>query len=133
MKRLLVVALSLVLSASISFAEVELGNRTEVPLDVSVVSSASSPDGKRLYLLTDDGKIVVLDGSGKKEGAVEVGEGYDAITVLPGEAKLLLSGKGKKSAEIVSLEIIRKIDIAGSPFKGNPDAVVAIVVFEDFQ
>lgn len=133
MKRLFAVTLALLLAAPVCFAGVELGKSVSLNLEGAVVSSASSADGSRIYLLTDAGKIMVLDKAGRVEGSVSVGRGYDSLTVLAGDANLLLSGKDKKSVEMVSLEIIHDIPIEDSPTMGDPDGRVAVVVFEDFQ
>ena len=46
---------------------------------------------------------------------------------------LFLVKKSSKAVEAIRIAIVESIDITGSPFKGDANAPVAIVVFSDFQ
>ena len=103
-------------------------NLKEKPRD-----AAMSLNGKYIFVLTDKGEILIYSSDGKEEGAISVGNGVSGIKVGPRDDILLLTSGKDKTVQVIILDFIQKIDISGSPIKGNPDAPVAIVTFTDFQ
>ena len=100
----------------------------ETPIDVAV-----SPDGRRIFVLTEKGQVLIYSSTNKMEAKIDVGKHVDQIKLGPrGETLILRSGKNK-TVELVTLDFIQKINITGSPFKGPQDAPVVIAVFDDFQ
>lgn len=57
----------------------------------------------------------------------------DQIRVAPKGDSLFLNSRENKTIQIVNLDFVVDIDVAGSPFKGREDAPVTIAVFNDFQ
>ena len=100
----------------------------ESPIDVAV-----SPDGSRIFVLTDQGEIVIYSSAGKIEAKIDVGQHVDQLKLGPRGASLILSSGKNKTVEIVTLDFIQKINVSGSPFKGPEDAAVIIAVFDDFE
>jgi DNA-binding beta-propeller fold protein YncE len=98
------------------------------PIDVAI-----TPDGRRIYVLTDQGEILVYSTNQKIEGRIEVGKQVDQLKLGPrGETLILTSGRDK-TVQIATVDFIQKINTAGAPFKGPEDAAVVIAVFDDFQ
>ena len=100
----------------------------ETPIDVAI-----SPDGRRIFVLTDRGQVVIYSSAGKIEAKIDVGRHVDQLKLGPKGASLILSSGKKKTVEIVTLDFIQNINVSGSPFKGSENAAVVIAVFDDFQ
>ena len=100
----------------------------ETPIDVAV-----SPDGRRIFVLTDRGEVVIYLSAGKIEAKIDVGQHVDQLKPGPKGDSLILSSGKNKTVEIVTLDFIQNINVSGSPFKGPEDAAVVIAVFDDFQ
>lgn len=98
------------------------------PLDVAV-----SNNGRWIFVLTQQGSILIYSGDGKLEDEVSVGKHIDGIEVGPEEDILLLSSRKNKTVQILLLAFIQNFDNTNSPFKGRADAPVEIAVFGDFQ
>ena len=64
---------------------------------------------------------------------INVGSQVDQIKVGPREDLLLLTSKQNKTVQILTLDFITPVNVAGSPFKGPADAPVMIAVFNDFE
>ncbi|MBE9545200.1 MAG: hypothetical protein IMF02_11945 [Proteobacteria bacterium] len=99
-----------------------------IPIDVAL-----SPDGRKLFVLTDRGSILVYTTGNTPTDKIEVGRHIDQIKVGPKGDVLVLSSRQKKTLQIVQLGFIQSINISGSPFKGPEDAPVVIAAFDDFQ
>ena len=100
----------------------------ETPIDV-----AGSPDGRRIFVLTDRGEVIIYSSAGKIEAKIDVGQHVNQLKLGPKGNSLILSSGKNKTVEIVTLDFIRKINVSGSPFKGPEDAAVVIAVFDDFE
>jgi hypothetical protein len=98
------------------------------PRDVVV-----SLDGKWIYVLTDDGELLIYSPAGKLLGRISVGETVDGIKQGPREGILLLTSRKDATIQIITLDFSKTINVEGSPFKGPADAPVVMVVFNDFQ
>ncbi len=131
---IVLLAFSIVLASfSCGLAEVEWSvkqtlNIGEAPRDVSI-----SVKSKKVFVLTDEGRVLIYSADGKLEDKITVGTHVDAIKVGPQDDTLFLTSRKKKTVEVISLDFIRKINVSGSPSKGPADAPVVIAVFSDFQ
>ncbi len=103
-------------------------NLESPPLDVAV-----SPDGEKLYILTDNGKILIYSAKGKITDTLKVDNDIDAIRISRTGDVLFLSSQKSKQVQVVLLDFIQVIDVTGSPYKGPDNAPVVITVFSDFQ
>ena len=119
--------------SSRTFAAVEWEIKKTLTIDEAPVDFALSPDGSRLFVLTDQGNIRVYSSRTELTDGIEVGRHIDQIQVGPQGDVLLLRSRQNKTIQIAQLEFIQSINIAGSPFKGSEDAPVVIAVFDDFQ
>lgn len=99
-----------------------------VPMDMAV-----SRDGKRIFVLTEQGQILIYSPAGSVIDKIDVGNSFDHIKVGPGGERLILSSRKNKSIRFIMLDYIQNISITGSPFKGPKDAPVVVAVFDDFQ
>ena len=98
------------------------------PIDVSI-----SPDGRKIFVLTDQGKVLIFSTSTRPEAQIEVGKHIDQIKSGPRGDTLILTSSKKKTVQVVGIDYIQTINTSGSPFKGSEDAPVVIAVFDDFQ
>jgi DNA-binding beta-propeller fold protein YncE len=98
------------------------------PIDV-----ASSSDGKRIFVLTEQGQILIYSSKGPLIDKIDVGNHFDHIRVAPTGEHLILNSRKNKSVQIIKLDFIQNINVSGSPFKGPKDANVVVAVFNDFE
>ncbi|MBW2427852.1 MAG: hypothetical protein JRF56_02760 [Deltaproteobacteria bacterium] len=102
-------------------------------IDGSPIDVALSPDGRKIFVLTDRGRILVYSTDNTPMDQIEVGNQIDQIKVGPQGNVLILSSQKDRTVQILTLDFVQSINIAGSPFKGPEDAPVVIAVFDDFQ
>ena len=123
----------------ISFARLEASDGVDwsilktLKLDAAPIDMAVSPDGRRFFVLTDQGKIIVYSAAAEEEATIEVGPQVDKIRLGPEGDILIANSSENKTVQFFALDFIQKINIAGSPFKGPADAPIVIVAFDDFQ
>lgn len=98
------------------------------PIDVAV-----SADGRRIFVLTEHGKVIVYSANAEEEATIDVDPNIDKIRVGPNGDILIANSRANKTVQIFAVDFIQKINIAGSPFKGPADAPVVIAAFDDFQ
>ena len=133
---ILLLAMVIVLGAfTNSFASdsVELNLYKTLQLDKTPIDMAVSPDGSRIFVLSEKGEVVIYSAAGKIEAKIDVGQHVDQLKLGPrGDTLILKSGKNK-TVEIVTIDFIQKINVSGSPFKVPEDAAVVVAVFDDFE
>jgi sugar lactone lactonase YvrE len=100
----------------------------KVPVDMVM-----SARGAYMYMLTDDGIIQIYDSAGRYQGQIEAGKNVDQIASGAEDKLLILTSKKNREVQTITVDFIKEINIKGSPFKGNADAPVVIVVFTDYQ
>ena len=92
-----------------------------------------SVDGKFIYILTDNHKLLIYEPNGNLKASVDVDPGVVAIDTDARGENVLLIDKDSKSFSVFSVAFVADVDTAGSPFKGKADAPVTIAVFSDFE
>lgn len=115
------------------FSEVEMQVQKTLNLKESPVDVVMSSGGAYLYILTEDGTVHVYTSSGTLKGQVKVGKDITSITAGPGDDVIFVKNERDKSVQRVLIDFIFEFNIKDSPFKGNADAPVSIVVFSDYQ
>lgn len=102
-------------------------------LSAAPVDIVHSLDGKYVFILAQDQKVYIYTSAGKLEGSIPVDKGVTAIDIAPRAEALYLIDKEKNSFTSISIDFIRDINTAGSPFLGPENAPVTIVLFTDFE
>ena len=100
----------------------------KAPLDVDV-----SINGRWVFVLTEQGEILIYSSNGRLKDTIHVGDTIDEIKAGPREDILFLSSRKDSTVQLITLDFIQNINVSGSPFKGPADAPIAIAVFSDFQ
>jgi predicted DsbA family dithiol-disulfide isomerase len=126
-------ALIILAIAVSSFASIEWVERLTFEAEGKPIDIVVSYNGRWIYLLTDQGDILIYSADGKMHDKIHVGKSINSISVGPWEEMLFLSDGEEKKVKIISLDFVREIDISGSPFKGPEHAPVVITVFSEFQ
>lgn len=123
----------LALSATTGTATVEWEIQNTLDIEAEIVDVAVSLDGEMIYVLTDQGHILIYGQDGGLRDRIEIGTHAERIAVGPEGEKLFVSSRQRKTVEVVSVDFIHKINTTGSPSKGPADAPVVMAVFSDFQ
>ena len=116
-----------------ALAEVEWQVQKTLTLEKKPLDVIMSVQGSWLFVLTDDGIVQIYNSAGVLKDQIEVGRHVDSIAAGPEDNILIVKSKKEKTVQRISFEFIREINVTGSPYKGNPDAPVVIVVFSDYQ
>ena len=78
-------------------------------LEATPIDVAITPDGRRIFILTDQGEIVIYSSTGKMEAKIDVGQHVDQLKLGPKGTSLILSSGRNKTVQIVALDFIQKI------------------------
>ena len=119
--------------ATLCHADVDLKIKSELDFEKPPVDITFSRDGQWLYMLFQDGDLMIYTNQGEMKGKVEVGPGFDKIEPGPFEDEIYLLNRKTRKIKIIEATPSRGIDISASPFKGAADAPVVIVEYTDFQ
>jgi len=129
----LVAATAVVVGAGYAKEDLEWTVIKQFNFPAEPVDVTTSEDGKWIFVLTT-GEVQVYSVSAQRiVNRIPVGPEFDKLTHSPTLGSLILTSRSGKSLEIVRLEFIRDIPVAGLPFKGPENALVTIVVFDDYQ
>ncbi|MDJ0623481.1 MAG: thioredoxin domain-containing protein [Desulfocapsaceae bacterium] len=102
-------------------------------LSATPIDIAHSLDNKYVFVLAEDQKVYVYNSAGKHEGAIPVDPGVTAIDIAPRAEKLYLINDKTKTFTALSIDFIRNINTAGSPYLGPEDAPITVALFTDFE
>jgi hypothetical protein len=97
------------------------------------VDLVQSVDGKYIYILTGNQKLLIYEPNGNLKASVDVDPGVVAIDTDARGENVLLIDKDNKSFSIFSVDFVADVDVSGAPFKGKADAPVTVAVFSDFE
>jgi protein-disulfide isomerase len=102
-------------------------------MDTNPIAFVQSLDNKKVFVLGSDAKVHIYTVEGKKLGEFNVDNNVTGIDIAPrGEMIYLISREGK-SYTAVTWSQTQKVDITGSPVKGDATAPVTMVIFSDFE
>jgi len=132
-KYCLLLLILLLTAVSTAHAEVDAQVVRTLQLKASPVDLVIPRKGRYIYVLTSDAKLQIFKNNGELRDTVAVDPGVDRIQAGPGEDRLYLINSADSKIQELNLAFIQKIPVDGSPTKGSLDAVVAVVVFTDFQ
>ena len=127
------VAAPLAVAQTGSGPELLIEQTSQWQLPYAPADIVQSVDGARIFVLTDNNRILIYEPNGQLKGSVEVAPGVTAIESDARGENLLLIDADNKTLSSFSIDFVAEIDITGSPVKGNPDAPVTIAVFSDFE
>jgi hypothetical protein len=124
-------------------AVVAVGARVEAAVDWEIARTVKleaepndvvvSPDGRRTFVLTAAGDVLIYSAQGVLEEQIHVGTGFDTIASSTAGDRLVLSSRSRSAIQFVALDFVREINTVGAPYKGPADAPVTVAVFSDFQ
>jgi protein-disulfide isomerase len=114
-------------------ADVELKIKSELKLDKPPIDMTVSRDGQWLYVLFENGQILIYTYQGQMKWMVDVGPGFDAIEPGPLQDEIYLLSRKDNRIQIVEAIPTMGIDVSSSPYKGAADAPVVVVEYTDFQ
>ena len=101
-------------------------------LSTKPLDFAQSLDNKMVYVLGEDSNVHIYAVDGKKMGTIPVDKSTTAIDIAPrGEMLYLVDSNNTYTA--IDISFTQNIDTSGSPFLGNENASITMVVFSDFQ
>ncbi len=103
------------------------------PLESAPLDVAASSDGRWTFVLLKGGEVRVYGAEGELQGTLRVKDGALGIAASPTGDRLFVSGRDPDRVDVVSVDFVHAIDVAGSPFKGPADAPVVVAVYNDFQ
>lgn len=126
-------AAGVIFSPQIVRSEMDWRIIKELDLKISPLDIAPSADGRRLFILTPGQILVYGISEGIVSDRIPVGLEFDRIAASPRADILTLTSSTQKTLQIIVLEPVQKINVAGLPFKGPIDAFVTIAVFTDYQ
>ena len=106
---------------------------SDLQLPTKAIDFVNSLDGKYVFILTEDHKVLVYDQRGNLQGSIPVDTGVSGIDVAPQGQVLYLIDTEKNQTTTLAIDFVVSIDTAKSAFKGDIGAPVTIVVFSDFQ
>lgn len=116
-----------------SLASVEWNVQRTLKLENSPIDVAVSVNGRWIFVLTNQGNILIYSADGKLKDKIAVGNHVDGIKAGPKEDILFLTSRKNKTVQDIALDFVHNIDVSNSPFKGSTHAPVVIAVFSDFQ
>lgn len=99
----------------------------------SPADMVQSVDGKYVFILTDNHKLLIYEANGVLKATVDVPPGVNAIDADARGENILLIDKANNTFQSFSIDFVAEIDITGAPFRGKADAPVTMVVFSDFE
>ena len=142
-KRILVagVAVGMLLTTPMSGSAASPNGKPELLFDktgqwqlpYSPVDMVQSVDGKYIYILTDNHKLLIYEPNGNLKASVDVDPGVVAIDTDARGENVLLVDKDNKSFSVYSVDFVADIDVSGAPFKGKAEAPITVAVFSDFE
>lgn len=123
----------MLMSPTLCIAEVDWSVRTELNFKNPPVDMALSRDAQWLYVLTEDGHLLVYTYDHQLKGKIPVGTEFEKIVSGPSRDLIYLLSRTGNKIRVIEANPSQQIDISGSPYKGAVDAPVVITEFTDFQ
>jgi hypothetical protein len=114
-------------------AELEWSTTKQLDLEQSPLDVAIASDGATIYILSPGEVLIYTTAENRITNRIPVNKSFDRLTYSPKDNSLILSSSLDRTLEIIQLETIHDIDVAGLPFLGDEDAPVTIAVFNDYQ
>ncbi len=114
-------------------AKVQLQVESKWELPARPLDIVYSLDGKKVFILTSKSQVLVYQSSGELLGTIGLSAGVSAIDIAPRGERLYLINEKDNSFTNIAVDFVVNVDTAGSPYLGNVDAPINLVVFTDFE
>lgn len=133
----IVTFLFIILSTLTVQAEVSIHTSKSFKIDDKIIDLASSTDSEHVFALTP-GKVHIFDSEGNKSDTLKIDPRMTDIAVsglsaAKIENKIFLSSSETGKIKEIKYSFNAEIDTEGSPFLGEADAPVTVVLFSDFE
>ncbi len=115
------------------FAEVEWSTIKHLDLEQSPLDVAVDSDGSMIFILTPGETLIYTPSKNEITSRIPVDKSFDRLTYSSKDNSLILSSSLGRTLEIIRLETVHDISVAGFPFLGVEEAPVTITVFNDYQ
>lgn len=102
-------------------------------LDTKPMDILMAADNRWIYILDDQGRVLIYGTNGRLKDTIAVGRGVDEIKAGPRDDLLFLLNRNAGTIQLASVNVREAIDTQYAPIKGPVDAPVTIAVFSDFQ
>ena len=114
-------------------ADVDYNVEQTFKIDGTPVDIAIALNGRRVFVVNDQGYLLIYKPDGNFSEKVFIGKNFDRIKATPREDVILIGNSKEQVLQVITLRYTRNINIGSAPFKGPEEAPVEIVVFSDFQ
>ena len=91
-------------SVPLGFATVDWEILNTLQLEAAPLDVAISPDGKSVFVLTNDGSINIYSVDGRFRDKIEVGKQIDQIKLGPTGERLFAASRKSKTVKVISLD-----------------------------
>ncbi len=131
--RILILLLGLLLTAGPVCAELETKLVKRHPLGKQPVDVAQSVSDGRVFVLLETGEVQIFSADGQPQDLFKVGAGVTSLEVSPDGQTLYLGNSKSNELQILTLAYVQKLPVGTSAVKGEANAPVTIILFDDFQ
>lgn len=128
----LLLILSLLIIPQSAECKGKIRGQEDINLNYKVVDMVMSKNNLYVYVLSDDGYVHIYKQGWVEVASLKIGSNFKKIATTDTNDELFAIDKEGK-LKVIRISFQREIDTSNSPFKGNPNAPVEIVVFSDFQ
>jgi len=125
--------IGLMLISGSAHAKTDWNTLKEIELSGPVLDITGSPDGQKIFALTEKEIVVYSTAKQMIESRIPLKESFNRLIFDGRNKTLILSGGTSKMIKIIQVVEIFDVEVAGLPFKGPENAPVTIAVFDDYQ
>jgi protein-disulfide isomerase len=133
LSRILILLLGLLLTAGSVCAELEKNLVKRHPLGKQPVDVAQSVSDGRIFVLLETGEVQVFSADGQPQDLIKVGAGFTSLEVSPDGQTFYLGNSTSNELQILAIAQVHNLPVGTSAVKGDANAPVSIVLFDDFQ
>jgi protein-disulfide isomerase len=131
--RVLVLLLVLLLTAGSVCAELEKNLVKSHPLGKQPLDVAQSVSDGRLFVLLEGDEVQIFSADGQAQDRFKVGAGTTSLEVSPDGQRLYLGNSKSNELQVLALSYVQQLPVGNSAVKGDANAPVTIILFDDFQ
>jgi hypothetical protein len=117
---------------TLSLAAFEQESLLDVDIEAPVLDVTTDTTDNMVFVLTPGEILIFSTGERSVLDRIPVDKDFDRIT-YDKDGQLVLTARDPSKLSIVRVSRVHQIDLSGRPFKGQADAKVTLVVFDDYQ